>query len=309
MKLTKSSNWILGLLISALLSACTTLPEPTPAPSAEPIRWGLALGGGAARGFAHVGVIQALEEAGLKPHAIVGTSAGSVVGVLYASGKSAAQLRQLATQLDEDTLTDWTLPFGNRAFLRGEALAKYVNEQIKGKTLEELPIRMGVVSTDLGTGLPIVFERGDAGTAVRASSAVPGVFSPVKIGTREYVDGGLAAPVPVLQTKRMGVDKVIAVNISSPPSSESPPDILRLLLQTFAIMGQSINTWSLPQADWVITPQLQGISGTDFAAREKAIQAGYLATKAVLPQLMAMLRPAGEITAATSALANNSPQR
>jgi NTE family protein len=309
MKLTKSSHWIVGLLISALLSACSTLPEPAPAPPAEPIRWGLALGGGAARGFAHVGVIQALEEAGLKPHAIVGTSAGSVVGVLYASGKSAAQLRQLATQLDEDTLTDWTLPFGNRAFLRGEALAKYVNEQIKGKTLEELPIRMGVVSTDLGSGLPIVFERGDAGTAVRASSAVPGVFSPVKIGTREYVDGGLAAPVPVLQTKRMGVDKVIAVNISSPPSSESPPDILRLLLQTFAIMGQSINTWSLPQADWVITPQLQGISGTDFAAREKAIQAGYLATKAVLPQLMAMLKPTGEKPAVSSELANNSPQR
>ncbi|MEY3953553.1 MAG: hypothetical protein RLZZ397_433 [Pseudomonadota bacterium] len=309
MKLTKSSHWIVGLLISALLSACSTLPEPAPAPPAEPIRWGLALGGGAARGFAHVGVIQALEEAGLKPHAIVGTSAGSVVGVLYASGKSAAQLRQLATQLDEDTLTDWTLPFGNRAFLRGEALAKYVNEQIKGKTLEELPIRMGVVSTDLGSGLPIVFERGDAGTAGAHCSAVPGVFSPVKIGTREYVDGGLAAPVPVLQTKRMGVDKVIAVNISSPPSSESPPDILRLLLQTFAIMGQSINTWSLPQADWVITPQLQGISGTDFAAREKAIQAGYLATKAVLPQLMAMLKPTGEKPAVSSELANNSPQR
>ena len=291
MNLTKTYRWLVPLTIAAWLSACSTLPEPTPVAAPEPVRWGLALGGGAARGFAHVGVLQALEESGLKPTIIVGTSAGSVVGVLYASGKSAVQLRQLAAQLDEDTLTDWTLPFGNRAFLRGEALAKYVNEQIKGKPLEELPMRTGVVSTDLATGLPIVFERGDAGTAVRASSAVPGVFAPVKIGTREYVDGGLVAPVPVLQARRMGVDKVIAVNISTPPSSDPPSDILRMLLQTFAIMGQSINGWSLPQADLVITPNLQGVSGTDFGAREKAIQAGYLATKAALPALLALVQP------------------
>ena len=267
----------------------TTAPTPNPQVITRPPLIGLALGGGAARGFAHIGVIQVLEEAGLKPNVVVGTSAGSLVAALYASGKSGAQLEQVALSMDEASITDWTLPLFSRGVLRGDALARYVSGQIGGRLIENMKIPLGIVATDLQSGQGVLFRRGDAATAVRASSAVPAVFQPVNISGRDYVDGGLVAPVPVSYTRSMGAELIVAVDISSAPEGNPSAGILQELLQTFAIMGGSINRFELKNADLVIRPALTGVKGTDFGAKKKSIEAGRQAMQAALPQLRVLL--------------------
>ena len=262
-------------------------PPPPPAPPPRPPRIGLALGGGAARGFAHIGVIQVLEEAGISPQLVVGTSAGSLVAALYASGKTGAELSAVALGMDESALTDWSFP--GRGVIRGEALARYVREQTGGQSIEKMKLPLGIVATDLDSGQPILFQRGDPGVAVRASSAVPAVFQPVKIGEREYVDGGLVSPVPVRFARQMGAELVLAVDISSPPEGQATGDAMRLLLQTFAIMGKSINHFELSDADVVLRPRLNGVGSADFTARQRAIGAGREAALAALPALRARI--------------------
>ncbi len=258
-------------------------------PSGKPVRIGLALGGGAARGFAHVGVIAVLEEAGFKPSLVVGTSAGSLVAALYASGKTSAQLQQTALSLEEVAITDWMLPLFGRGMFRGEALGRYVNELLAGRLIENMAIPLGIVATDLHSGQAVLFQRGDTGTAVRASSAVPAVFVPVKINGREYVDGGLVSPVPVRFARQMGADLVIAVDISSPPEANPADGTLQILLQTFAIMGKSINQYELKDADVLVQPSQAGLKSADFSARQRAIDAGRAAMQAALPALRTRL--------------------
>ena len=246
-------------------------------------RIGLALGGGAARGFAHIGVIQVLEEHGIRPDLVVGTSAGSLVAALYASGKNATALGHLAEGMDETAFTDWSFP--GRGLLRGEALARYVREHTGGRLIEQMTLPLGIVATDLDSGQAILFQMGDPGTAVRASSAVPAVFLPVRIGTREYVDGGLVSPVPVRFARQMGAELVIAVDISAAPEGAPTGDPMRMLLQTFAIMGRSINNFELREADVVLRPRLNGVSSADFTARKRYIQAGRDAALSQLAEL------------------------
>ncbi len=292
-------------LIALLLAACTTAPIKTDSPpisssptdpaiqaptaSKRPPKIGLALGGGAARGFAHVGVIAALEESGIKVDYVVGTSAGSLVGAIYASGRSAAQLQEVALKMEEAEITDWTLPIFNRGILRGQALSDYVNRQVSNKLIESLPVAFGVVATDLKSGQGVLFLRGDTGMAVRASSAVPSIFTPVKIGEREYVDGGLVAPVPVRFAKQMGAELVIAVDISAAPEGNNADGTIAVLLQTFAIMGKSINEYALQGADLVVRPELVGVKGGDFTAKRRAIEAGKLAMQRQMPALKAVI--------------------
>jgi NTE family protein len=297
---------LLASLTLFVLAACQTVPPPgkpaeppvvvAPAVPVEPPvskppprlpRIGLALGGGAARGFAHIGVIQVLEESGIKPDLVVGTSAGSLVAALYASGKGGPALGQLADSMDESAFTDWSFP--GRGLIRGEALARYVRENTGNRTIEKLPLPLGIVATDLDSGAPILFQRGDPGVAVRASSAVPAVFQPVRIGTHEYVDGGLVSPVPVRFARQMGAELVIAVDISAVPDGNATGDAMRMLLQTFSIMGRSINGFELRDADIVLSPKLPGVSGADFASRKKSIQAGREAALAALPALRAKI--------------------
>lgn len=293
---------ILLALVVLVLAGCAGAPpqvaEPVPvaappvvAPAVprKPPRVALALGGGAARGFAHVGVIQVLDEAGIKPDLVVGTSAGSLVAALYASGRTGLQLQQIATDMEEALLTDWTLPFFGRGMLRGEALSRYVNGLVGNRPIEGMPVSLGIVATDLQSGEGIVFRRGDTGVAVRASSAVPSLFQPVKIGTREYVDGGLVAPVPVHYARQMGAELVIAVDISNEPRSNSADGAIQVLLQTFSIMGKSINAFELRDADVVVRPALAAVGSADFASRRRSIEAGRVAMLAALPAYRARL--------------------
>jgi len=286
------SSYGLILLLVLVLAGCAGGPIASPEPvvaAPEPVkrapRIGLALGGGAARGFAHVGVIQVLEESGIRPVLVAGTSAGSLVAALYASGKTGTQLQQIAETMEEATFADWTLPIFSRGLLRGDALARYVHAQVGGRRIEDLPLPLGIVATDLNSGQGVLFQRGDTATAVRASSAVPAVFQPVRIAGREYVDGGLVSPVPVRYARQMGAELVIAVDISNVPDANPAGDTLQILLQTFTIMGRSINSWELRDADVVVRPALSGVASADFNARRRSIQAGRLAMQQLLPQL------------------------
>jgi len=271
--------------VEPVLPAETAAPAVQPKPPPKPPRIGLALGGGAARGFAHIGVIQALEEGGIRPDLVVGTSAGSLVAALYASGLNARELAEIADAMDETAFADWSFP--TRGLIRGEALAKFVREKTGGRSIEQMRIPLGIVATDLDSGQPILFQIGDPGSAVRASSAVPAVFQPVRIGGREYVDGGLVAPVPVRFARQMGAELVIAVDISAAPEGNATGDAVRMLLQTFSIMGRSINNFELRDADIVLRPRLAGVSAADFAARKRSIQSGREAMLAQLPDLRA----------------------
>jgi NTE family protein len=296
-RLRRSAAAALSAVLVAALAGCAgpggpapVSPEVAPALSKRAPRIGLALGGGAAKGFAHVGVIAVLEEAGLRPDYLVGTSAGSLVAALYASGKSSAELQKTAMSMEEAAITDWMLPLVGRGVFRGDALGRFVNESVGGRLIEDMRIPLGVVATDLGSGQAVLFQRGDTGTAVRASSAVPAVFVPVKINGRDYVDGGLVAPVPVRYARQMGAELVIAVDISTAPEDSATKDTLQILLQTFSIMGKSINQHELREADIVVRPSLVGLKSADFSARQRAIDAGRAAMLAALPALRARLQ-------------------
>lgn len=259
-------------------------PEPAPPEIViPPPKIALVLGGGAARGFAHVGVIKMLEAQGVRPDIVVGTSAGSVVGALYAAGYSGFELQRMALELDEKAVSDWALP--NRGFLKGESLQNFVNTAVKGRALESLPKPLGIVATDLATGEQIVFRRGNVGMAVRASSSVPGVFQPVLIAGREYVDGGLTSPVPVRAARDMGADLVIAVDISKDPQTSKVGDTIDVLLQTFTIMGRAIAAQELQAADVVIAPDTREMKSASFDSRHLAIMEGERAALAALPNL------------------------
>ena len=292
----KRFSLVLSLSAILALAGCFTIPTPSPVPGPEPVaqpkttrpvKVGLALGGGAARGFAHIGVIKALEAQGIVPDLVVGTSAGSLVGALYAAGNNGFSLHKMALEMDEAAISDWSVPLFAKAtgVLKGEALQNYVNRAINNVPIEKLKLPFGAVSTDLNTGQPILFQRGNTGTAVRASSAVPGVFQPVRIGDRSYVDGGLVSPVPVRFAREMGADFVIAVNISSQPDAQPATSTLDILLQTFAIMGQSINAFELKEADVVIQPRLGTMKGNDFHGRNTAILAGEQAASALMGEI------------------------
>jgi NTE family protein len=293
-----------ALFCLVVLAGCAHQPSPPPPPTkplppvAEPVkppvvkrapRIGLALGGGAARGFAHIGVLQVLEERGIRPDLVVGTSAGSVVATLYAAGHTPTELGRMAMTLNESQITDWIFP--GRSVLKGEALARFVRDLVDNRPIESMKVPLGIVAADLQSGEPILFRRGDPGMAVRASSAVPAIFEPVRIGGREYIDGGAVSPVPVRFARQMGAEVVIAVDISAIPEGQPTRRATDILLQTFSIMGKSLGQYETREADVVIRPKLAGVGSAEFAARRLSILAGREATLEVLPAIQAATRP------------------
>jgi len=291
-------NFVGLLPLAAALQACSMLQsrpavvEPvTPSVVQKPKpKLGLALGGGAARGFAHIGVIKALETSGLVPDIVVGTSVGAVVGSLYAAGFDVFELQKIAIQLEESALTDWSV--FDRGFVKGEALERFINQQVGNRPIEQLKRRFAAVATDLAAGEVVVFTAGNTGTAVRASASIPGVFSPVIIRGREYVDGGLTSPIPVKAARQLGADIVIAVDISAKPSGKKNQGSIDLLLDTIAVMGHTIGAHDLADADVVIRPDLLGLAATNFQQRNEAILQGERVGFAAIPRIREKLAAA-----------------
>ncbi len=287
-------------LVSCLLMllGCSTTPVTTvapisavqPSPKPPTPKVALVLGGGAVRGFAHIGVIKTLEAHGIVPDMVVGTSAGSVVGALYAGGYSGFELQKIAFQLEQESVGDWVLP--DRGFIKGEMLQNFINRALQNRVIERMSKPFAAVTTELQTGEMAVFRRGNTGMAVRASSSIPGVFQPVNIGGKEYVDGGLVSPVPVRAARGMGADVVIAVDISGKPKNAKLNDTIDIFLQAFNIMGQTIGRYELAEADVVIRPQTGTIGATEFDQKHLAIMEGEKAALAALPLIRLKLQKA-----------------
>jgi NTE family protein len=281
----------LSVALLGLLAGCggeNTRPAPitpvaVPAAQAKPVRIGIALGGGAAKGFAHIGVIKMLEANGFEPVVVSGTSAGSVVGALYASGMDAFQMQSKAVALDEASIRDVRLFSGG--LVQGQKLQDYVNAQVDNRPAEKLKKPFAAVATNLDTGDRAVFVRGNVGQAVRASSSIPGVFEPVKIGSNMFVDGGVVSPVPVDAARQLGADFVIAVDISSKASGKAPTGMLGIVNQSISIMGQRLGEQELARADIIIRPKVLDIGAADFSQRNNAILEGEKAAMAAMPQI------------------------
>jgi NTE family protein len=286
-------------LAAALLAACGGAPvKATPpvahappasvvTPAPKPVRVGLALGGGAAKGFAHIGVIKMLEANGIRIDVVSGTSAGSVVGALYASGMDAFAMQTRAFELDEASIRDVSLFSGG--VVKGEKLQGYVNELVGQRPLQSMKRPLAVVATRLEDGERTVFTRGNTGQAVRASSSIPGVFEPVRIGKSTYVDGGVVSPVPVDAARELGAEYVIAVDISSKAGGTAPGSLLGNVNRSITIMGQKLGALELARADAVIRPAVLDIGATDFEAKNRAILEGERAALAALPRIRADL--------------------
>ena len=295
MRLTVFSRPLVYLGLAALaacgstppiLSAATPSAIPT-TPSGVPIKIGIALGGGAAKGFAHIGVIKMLEANGFTPAVVAGTSAGSVVGALYASGMTAFELQEKAVALDEAKIRD--LQWSSGGLVLGQKLEDYVNEQVQRKPLEQLSKPFVAVATRLEDGERTVFARGNTGQAVRASSSIPGVFQSVGIGKYHFVDGGITSPVPVDAARQLGADVVIAVDISNKARGKTPDNLLGALGQSIAIMGQKLGQAELARADIVIRPKVLDMGSVDFTQRTQAIVEGEKAAMDAMPQIRALV--------------------
>ncbi|MDD2829467.1 MAG: patatin-like phospholipase family protein [Sulfuricurvum sp.] len=286
------SFYLLLLLISLLFTACSPTPPIAPptkqTPKSKP-KIAIAFGGGAAKGFAHIGVIKVLEQNGIRPDIITGTSAGAVIGSLYASGLSPIEIQQKAMSLKENQLTDFTL--STAGIIKGEVLQAFINHEVQQRPIEKLPIHFGAVSTNKESGEAIVFRSGNTGQAVRASASIPNVFLPVKIGNSNYVDGGLVQPVPVEAAKNMGADIIIAIDISTKPTNGNK-GFWATLDQSFSIMNQAALDKQLKMATIVIQPEINTLSSVLFEQRHQAILEGEKAALASLPKIKKVISEA-----------------
>lgn len=277
------------LLAAALLAACTLPPTDyngagapseaaiVPLRSERPIV-ALALGSGGARGFAHVGVIKALEEGGIEADIVTGASSGAVVAALYASGYRARAIEGIALEVEESDLVDLT-PVG-KGWVKGEALQEFVNRMVGDRPIERLPRRFAVVATAATSGRLTVFNRGNTGVAVRASASVPNVFVPPVINGEEYLDGGLLSPVPVKLARAMGADVVIAVDVSWFAQARNATG------QGMSQYGRSgryvLLADELEAADVVVTPRTVRTRMLDFDRKAENILAGEAAAREAL---------------------------
>lgn len=266
-------------------SPVATTPTPTPTPKPLPkLRIGFAFGGGAAKGFAHIGVIKMLEAHGIKADVVSGTSAGSVVGSMYAYGMDAFTLQERAFGLDESQIRDIRIFSGG--LIKGQKLQDFVNQMLGGRTLEKLGKPFAAVATELDTGKRAAFVRGNTGQAVRASSSIPGVFEPVIISGKQYIDGGVVSPVPVDAARELGADFVIAVDISKKAGDGGKTkSLFGIMGQSLAIMGQKLGEQELARADIVIRPKVGKIGAADFDQKNVAILEGERAALALLPEI------------------------
>jgi len=285
----------LGCARAPIVPSAPVAPEVPPAVRpAEPLpmpRIALALGGGAARGFAHIGVIRVLEAEKIPIDLVVGTSVGSLIGALYAQKRDVFDLEWTAFALTQDDLLDTGVMNAvmGMGLAKGERLEKFVESKVQVKTIEALQIPFAAVATDLNWGTKVVIDRGSVARAVHASSAIPGLFEPVPHLGKILVDGGVVENIPIATARERGADLVVAVDISEGVGNANIRNLVDVLLQAANIMF-SINTENSKRgADVLITPDVRGVAMLDFSQKKRCMQAGMDAARAALPRLRAAI--------------------
>ncbi len=270
-------------------------PSPTPTPVAAPTREvppkiGLALGGGGARGFAEIGVLRVLEQEKIPISFVAGTSVGSLIGALYADTGRVLDAEFHAVTVTEEDLFDYrAFAVFSGGFVKGERLRQFLGANLKSRTIEQMKIPYAAVAVDVASGKAVTFQRGPIAPAVHASCAIPGVFVPVQIGGRTYVDGGVVNPVPADVARSMGAEVVIAVSIPPQTRADVPTNPLAVAYQSVTIMSAEIGRLRAREADVVITPDAGDVAYDDFTQKKRLLTAGEDAARKALPQIRAAI--------------------
>ncbi len=277
---------VLLLIVTFLLGGCAGF-QPPPTPTSSPTKIAVVLGAGAAKGFAHIGVLKILEAQKVPVSMIVGTSVGSFVGSLYAYGYDAYALQKIALGLERGELAELTIP--DKGFLKGDRLRDFVNTKVKGTPMEKLKIPFYAVATNIKSGEEAIFATGNTGMAVQASCSIPGVFQPASFGGRSYVDGGVVNPLAIDVARRYGADMVIAVEITNGVEQTNPTSAMETIMKSIDIMYNKISRLQLGKADVVIRPAVGFIGAADFSKRNEAIMEGERAALAAMPRINELL--------------------
>ena len=280
-------NWLQGAVARVRAFAAERRARRHPEP--KRIRVGLALGGGFARGVAHIGVLRVLEENKIPIDCLAGTSVGAMIAAAYASGSPLAEMEHRATATQFRDFARWTLSWLGVA--TNERLENYLHQFSDATRFEDLKIPLAITATDLGTGEPVYFTEGELGLALRASCAYPGLFLPVEYQSRIFVDGFLSAPVPVEAVRQLGADRVIAVYLESSPVDVKPENMIDVIGRSFSIMQRHTQRVWRRDADVVIEPDVAHFDWKDFEKTPALIAAGEAAARASLPQIRAALAP------------------
>jgi NTE family protein len=274
------------VLCAVVLAACATTPPIQPS-SQKPAIIAVVLGAGAAKGFAHIGVLKVLESQKVPIKMIVGTSSGSFVGSLYAFGFDAYTVQKIGLTLNKSDVAELTVP--DNGFIKGDKIRDFINMQLRNTVMEKLRIPFYAVATNIRTGEPTIFATGNTGMAVQASCAVPGIFQPASFGGTSYVDGGVVDPLAVDVARRYGADIVIAVDITSAIGNTIPASTMDNIMKSIEIMYNKISQIPISKADVVIKPKVGFVGAADFDHRNEAIMEGEKAAWAAMPQINAIL--------------------
>jgi NTE family protein len=238
-----------------------------------------------------VGVLRVLEQEKIPVDVIVGTSVGSLIGAIYADSGSVLDAEFIAISITEEDIFDYRIfSFFSGGFVKGEKLEAFLNTRLCSKTIESMKVPFGAVAVDLRTGRPVLFEKGPVARAVHASCAIPGVFVPVKINDRVFVDGGVTDPIPVDFAREKGAEVVIAVSISPEIPAAAPENPIGVVYHAVTIMSSRIGERGAEKADVVIRPDVGNVAYDDFSQKKRLIEAGEKAARAALPDIMAAIK-------------------
>jgi len=298
----KIREYVFMLGIALILTSCQTVEGPMVPPTGDlpKPKVALVLGGGAARGFAHIGVIRALEQEKIPIDLIVGTSVGSLIGAIYAYDMSSIELEWTAFTLEKDNLFDYGLmsAFTGMGAAKGDKLEEFVKSKVPVANIENLKIPFAAVATDLNRGTRVILDKGSVARAVRASSAIPGVFPPVDHQGKMLVDGGVIDNIPVSVAREKGADIVIAVDISENVINFNITSVLDVMLQAITIMGAENAKVKKKDADVLISPKVGDVGMLDFTQKKRCMLAGIEATQKMMPDIKAKIEEWGRKRAA-----------
>jgi NTE family protein len=283
-----------AVFLAALLvvvCSCGTAPHVTK--KTEP-KIALVLGGGSAKGFAHVGIIRALEQEKIPVHMIIGTSVGSLIGGIYASNPDSFQLEWIAFKIDKNDVLDFSMIYSKLGPVQGVKLETFIEQTVKTKKVEDTKIPFYPIATDLNTGETVILEKGSLAKAIRASSSIPGIFAPVTFGNRMLVDGGVTNNVACDIARSKGADIVIAVNLLKDIKDYDISSVIDIIAQSVNIMMHENNKIKLKYADILIEPETKGVSIFDFSQKKRLMEEGIKAARAAMPKIKALVQQYGQ---------------